>query len=73
MNRQSTKFQDMGLEDETLRSEGTQQITGEGLRSSTSSTVNNDAHFSDGIYTEFSITMLNSLRLNCNESASSVA
>ena len=43
MNRQSTKFQDMVLEDETPRSEGTKQITGEGLRSSTSSTVNNDA------------------------------
>ena len=42
MNRQSTTFQDMVLEDETLRSEGTEKMTGEEPRSSTISTVNND-------------------------------
>lgn len=29
MNRRSTKFQTMVLEDETLRSEGIKQVTGE--------------------------------------------
>jgi hypothetical protein len=43
MSRQSTTFQDMVLEDETSRSEGTEQMTGEEPRSSTISTVNNDA------------------------------
>lgn len=42
MNRQSTTFQDMVLEDETLRSEGTENMTGEEPRSSTISTVNNN-------------------------------
>ena len=43
VNRQSTKFQDMVLEDETPRSDSTEKMTGEGLRPSTSGTVNNDA------------------------------
>ena len=43
MNRQSTTFQAMVLEDETPRSEGTKKMTGEEPRSSTINTVNNDA------------------------------
>ena len=43
MNRQSTTFQVTVLEDETPRSQGTQSLTGEEPRSSTISTVNNDA------------------------------
>ena len=43
MNRQSTTFQVMVLEDETPRSEGTKKMTGEEPRSSTISAVNNDA------------------------------
>lgn len=43
MNRQSTTFQDMMFEDEPLRLEGIEKVTGEKPRSSTISTVNNDA------------------------------
>ena len=42
MNRQSTTSQDMVLEDETLRSEGTENMSGEEPRSSTTSTGNNN-------------------------------
>lgn len=43
MNRQSMTFQGMVLEDETLRSESTEKMIEEELRSSTINTVNNDA------------------------------
>jgi hypothetical protein len=43
MNIQPKTFQVMVLENETLRSEGTEKMTGEEPRSSIISTVNNDA------------------------------
>ena len=43
MNSHPTTVQDMVLEDETPRSEGTNHVTAEELKSVTNSTVNNDA------------------------------
>ncbi|CAF2116434.1 unnamed protein product [Rotaria magnacalcarata] len=43
MNRQSTKFQDTVLKDESPRSDSTQTTTGEELRTSTSNAVTDDA------------------------------
>ncbi|CAF5044812.1 unnamed protein product, partial [Rotaria magnacalcarata] len=43
MNRQSTKFQDTVLKDESSRSDSTKTTTGEELRTSTSNAVTNDA------------------------------
>ena len=43
MNSHSTTFQDTVLEDETPRSEGTDYMTRDELRSITNSAVNNDA------------------------------